>query len=98
MERLCIPHKVMRKVYERDEYTCQICGKVGEPINRFGIPRVVENPEGIEFQRPYYNAHDVIPFEIDHIMPVVEGGTNHIDNLQLLCRRCNRSKGSSYGE
>lgn len=30
--------------------------------------------------------------EIDHIMPVTRGGTNVLENLQLLCSACNRSK------
>lgn len=31
-------------------------------------------------------------FEIDHVMPVSRGGMNTADNLQLLCRSCNRKK------
>ena len=31
--------------------------------------------------------------EVDHIVPVSRGGTDHIDNLQLLCGHCNRVKG-----
>jgi len=31
---------------------------------------------------------------VDHIMPVVRGGTNELANLQLLCRSCNSSKGA----
>lgn len=30
--------------------------------------------------------------EIDHIVAISRGGRNHISNLQLLCRPCNRSK------
>jgi len=30
---------------------------------------------------------------IDHIVPRVIGGTNHISNLQLLCKTCNLNKG-----
>ena len=31
--------------------------------------------------------------EVDHILPQSRGGTDHLDNLQLLCNPCNRSKG-----
>lgn len=31
---------------------------------------------------------------IDHIVAVVKGGTNELDNLQTLCRSCNSKKGS----
>ena len=37
------------------------------------------------------------PFKImeaDHILPRALGGTDHFNNLQLLCSHCNRSKGS----
>lgn len=32
--------------------------------------------------------------EIDHIIPLSKGGTSTEDNLQTLCWKCNRSKGS----
>ena len=32
-------------------------------------------------------------FEVDHIVPQSRGGTDHLDNLQLLCSHCNRTKG-----
>lgn len=31
---------------------------------------------------------------IDHIHALANGGTNELDNLQLLCRACNSSKGA----
>jgi 5-methylcytosine-specific restriction endonuclease McrA len=34
--------------------------------------------------------------EIDHIMPISLGGTSEDSNLQILCRPCNRSKGSKH--
>ena len=32
-------------------------------------------------------------FEVDHVVPRSRGGHDHIDNLQLLCSHCNRTKG-----
>lgn len=32
-------------------------------------------------------------FEVDHVIPRSRGGTDHIENLQLLCGSCNRIKG-----
>ena len=32
-------------------------------------------------------------FEVDHVIPRSRGGTDHEDNLQLLCSHCNRVKG-----
>ena len=29
-------------------------------------------------------------FEVDHRVPRSRGGTDHLDNLQLLCSSCNR--------
>ena len=31
--------------------------------------------------------------EIDHVVPLARGGSNRLENLQLLYRRCNRRKG-----
>ena len=34
--------------------------------------------------------------EIDHIKPIAKGGKTSYDNLQTLCRRCNKEKGDTY--
>lgn len=33
-------------------------------------------------------------YHIDHIRPLARGGSNFVDNIQLLCPRCNFSKGA----
>lgn len=32
--------------------------------------------------------------ELDHVVPVSRGGCSALHNLQILCKRCNRSKGA----
>ena len=43
---------------------------------------------GCKTQFPFRNM------TVDHIVPQVQGGTDHIDNLQLLCGACNSTKGT----
>jgi len=40
------------------------------------------------------SAQDGIELEVDHIIPVSKGGETTYDNLQTLCRDCNRGKGA----
>lgn len=53
----------------KDQYVCNICGKV---------------------------SHIKALFQIDHIKPMSKGGLTVIENLQLLCRKCNQVKSDKY--
>lgn len=66
-KRLPLSPSVRRRVIERDE---SICGLCGEPVG------------------PDEKLH------IDHIVPVVLGGTDDEDNLQVAHASCNLSKGA----
>ena len=35
--------------------------------------------------------------EYDHIIPLSRGGSNTTRNIELLCEKCNRSKGANIG-
>lgn len=39
-------------------------------------------------------TNDGIKLEVDHIVPVSKGGKSEMENLQTLCERCNRGKGT----
>ena len=69
--RETIPNSVRRKVYERDSYTCLLCGLSGKGKT---------------------HSEKIKGFEIDHIKPNAAGGDSQIENLQVLCRKCNNSK------
>lgn len=36
-----------------------------------------------------------VPLEVDHIIPIFEGGNNHNENLTTACFDCNRGKGKT---
>ena len=66
-QRKLVTHVLRKKIMQRDNYTCQICGKY--------MP-------------------DEIGLHIDHIVPISKGGKSVASNLQVLCSKCNGSKGS----
>jgi hypothetical protein len=61
-----------------------------------------EMPHPLEFGRMIcsqdarcmYCKELLAAFHIDHKMPLSRGGTNDMENLQLLCPTCNMSKGA----
>ncbi len=42
------------------------------------------------------SAQDGAVLEVDHIKPVIDGGSDNEENLQTLCFDCNRGKGTGY--
>ena len=36
------------------------------------------------------------PMQYDHVIPYSMGGDNSVENIQLLCRRCNAAKSNRY--
>ena len=64
-----------------------------KPTKRKPIPKSVR--EAV-FKRDNYccvKCGSTKNLEVDHKVSLANGGTNHIDNLQTLCRDCNRRKG-----
>ena len=64
-----------------------------KPTNRKNIPKSVRDAV---FKRDNYccvKCGSTKNLEVDHDDSLANGGTDHIDNLQTLCRDCNRRKG-----
>ena len=78
----------MKALIERDNATCQYCGKKADYIEDTGL--TIKAIEVYTYWRDKYTA----PFEPDHIIPKCQGGETNYKNLKLSCRRCNRKKGS----
>lgn len=60
------------------------------------LRRFIKERDGYSCQICGLSAHDEknLLLEIDHIHPLSKGGVTTEENLQTLCWRCNRSKGS----
>lgn len=62
-----------------------------EPISGRTRVNVLERDE-YTCQMCGAKVEDGVKLHIDHIIPVSKGGTNEIDNLQVLCHKCNLAK------
>ena len=81
-------------------------GFLGKVISRDDIPKRSEKlPNYTTHKHQLYGKQEGIcngckshfPFRnmtVDHIIPQTAGGTDHEDNLQLLCGACNSTKGT----
>lgn len=53
--------------------------------------------EWLDLCKKYNHAcaicHAQVPLTADHVIPLVRGGTNHVSNIQPLCKPCNSRKG-----
>ena len=66
--------------------------------NRYGRPvRNLSYKAKVEFKKSVPNRCNVCGeesdhYEVDHIIPLWEGGDDSFDNLQLICYECHKTK------
>lgn len=65
-----------------------------QPVRREAIPRAVQREVWQRDGGRCVECGTREKFCFDHIVPFSRGGSNTVRNLQLLCERCNLSKGN----
>lgn len=74
-------HAALRAfIHRRDKFACQACGKRGRSSQRY---------DG----RTARLCNDSTLLVVDHRLALRHGGTNHPENLQILCDPCNALEG-----
>ena len=71
---------------EYDLIVCSICREKVEKINREFI-----------YKRDNYKCvmcGEKENLTLDHIIPISKGGKTELNNLQTMCKRCNKMKGN----
>jgi 5-methylcytosine-specific restriction endonuclease McrA len=71
-----LSYSTQMSIYERDKWTCQLCGQ-----------RV---KYGGQYDTPFDRGP--VCGSIDHILPVSRGGTHDEANLRVACKSCNCSR------
>ena len=63
------------------------------PADRTYIPAYTKKLVFIRDNHRCVKCGSTKDFELHHIIPHAMGGSSRLENLQLLCQRCNRMKG-----
>ena len=98
-------NRIENRIKERDLEICQVCGLNCRALKELlGRLRSVKHGYYDPDRRGYYGVYEEVIlrnlrlgtrchryWEIDHIVPVAEGGSNAHENLQTICLWCHRA-------
>jgi 5-methylcytosine-specific restriction endonuclease McrA len=80
----CVLHAQLRGfIFRRDDFTCRHCGR-----------RALGSKDYTGRFAP--TSTDGVLMVLDHVLGLVNGGTNHPENLQVLCDPCNARKVTTH--
>ncbi|TFH03861.1 MAG: HNH endonuclease [Candidatus Thorarchaeota archaeon] len=65
--------------------------------NRQKLPAAIQVSVWERFGGMCVNCGAMDGLQFDHIIPISQGGSNSIENLQILCASCNQKKGMKIG-
>jgi 5-methylcytosine-specific restriction endonuclease McrA len=89
-------HSVRIRLFGRDPLVCVSCGM---KATHFAVEWCDKNYKKLKL-RPHINLYgkneygDDVLFTKDHIIPKSKGGSDHTDNMQIMCKKCNEKKGN----
>lgn len=100
---ILISHRILNVSFEEiDDDLSKFFSKSGV-LKRVHIPRWVQKAVYFRDRGMCVSCHKDLTGTVnianthnfDHIIPLKNGGINDISNVQLLCEKCNKSKGSN---
>lgn len=97
-----------------DGYGGHVKAVIQKAFHDYGFPEYEPEPKKIPNRRPISKTKLIAVMQksgsvcvacgwdqdlhVDHIVPHSRGGSNDVENLQMLCARCNLSKGTKTME
>ena len=81
------PRQARRQVRKRDRGRCAACG-----LDSYALRRSLRGPGmGRALRKRGFVARRSL-WELDHIVPLIDGGSHELSNLQTLCTPCHKKK------
>jgi 5-methylcytosine-specific restriction endonuclease McrA len=81
------PREARRRVRRRDRGRCASCG-----LDTYSLRRTLKGRGSHRKLRELGFVPRRSLWELDHVVPLIDGGGHELDNLQTLCTPCHKTK------